>query len=311
MCHGLLVPPVQAWITQGIGRQAASGTRSQVCENSGRHERTLLVTASARYNAALLSRLKPGGSTVKPYPLSFEPIYKPKLWGGSRIFEHFGRAPIGHEPIGESWELVDLEEDASRVLNGPAKGRTLTATGGRVGPRSAGRGRPVRRAIPAADQVPGCPREPQRAGPSRPRRLPAELGGNVRVKHEAWYILDADPGGVIYHGLEPGVSKEQFIEAMTTGRVDGVLRKVARSPRRLLLPAERYAARPWGGRAGGRGPDAVGYHLSDLRLGPGRPEDRQAPASFTSTRRCECIDFDNLRRRRCRSACIWAPPWPR
>ncbi len=60
------------------------------------------------------------------HPLVFEPIYKPKIWGGLRIFTHFGRPTAGFEQIGESWELADLEEDASRVAIGSAAGRTLT-----------------------------------------------------------------------------------------------------------------------------------------------------------------------------------------
>ena len=60
------------------------------------------------------------------HPLIFDPIYKPKMWGGDRIFKHFDRPTIGNEPIGESWELADLEEDASRVVSGPAAGKTLT-----------------------------------------------------------------------------------------------------------------------------------------------------------------------------------------
>ncbi|MDT9151103.1 type I phosphomannose isomerase catalytic subunit, partial [Escherichia coli] len=48
-------------------------------------------------------------------------------------------------------------------------------------------------------------------------------GGSVRVKHEAWYILDTGPDGLIYHGLEPGISAERFREAMRNGQVEGVL----------------------------------------------------------------------------------------
>jgi mannose-6-phosphate isomerase len=48
----------------------------------------------------------------------------------------------------------------------------------------------------------------------------------VRVKHEAWYVLAAEPGGAIYHGLETGVTAERFRKAMLNGEVEGVLRRV-------------------------------------------------------------------------------------
>ena len=58
-------------------------------------------------------------------PLIFEPIYKPKIWGGQRIFSHFGRPRALVEPVGASWELADLEEDQSKVRGGPCRGRGL------------------------------------------------------------------------------------------------------------------------------------------------------------------------------------------
>ncbi len=162
---------------------------------------------------------------MKPYPLSFEPIYKPKLWGGSRILDHFSRAPVGREPIGESWELVDLEEDASRVLSGPAKGRTLSQLVAEWGGDLLGDAELFEGRFPLLIKYLDA-RENLSVQVHPTEKVARELGGNVRVKHEVWYVLDADPGGVIYHGLESGVSKRRFIEAMTSGRVDGVLRKI-------------------------------------------------------------------------------------
>jgi mannose-6-phosphate isomerase len=158
-------------------------------------------------------------------PLIFEPIYKPKLWGGREIFRCFGRTPPGDEPIGESWELVDLEEDASRVAAGPARGRTLTDLVREWGTDLTGRvglfeGRfPLLIKFLDARQSLSVQVHPSEAVARR-------QGGSVRVKHEAWYILDTGPDGLIYHGLEPGISAERFREAMRNGQVEGVLRKV-------------------------------------------------------------------------------------
>ena len=44
-----------------------------------------------------------------PYPLQFEPILKPRPWGGNRLARLGKRVPPG-PAIGESWEIADLPE---------------------------------------------------------------------------------------------------------------------------------------------------------------------------------------------------------
>ncbi len=56
--------------------------------------------------------------------LRFEPEYKNVTWGGWRLTEEFGRA-IPEGPIGESWELVELEGHHSTVQDGPRAGKKL------------------------------------------------------------------------------------------------------------------------------------------------------------------------------------------
>ena len=163
------------------------------------------------------------------HPLIFEPIYKPKIWGGDRIFAYWRRSNPFDEGIGESWELADLEEDQSRVALGPAKGNTITelipAWGrdlmGNVG-LFEGRFPLLIKFLDARESL-SVQVHPNEA-------VARKLGGNVRVKHEAWYILDAGPDGAIYHGLEPGVTAERLRNASLSGEMDGVLRKVDVSP---------------------------------------------------------------------------------
>jgi len=163
------------------------------------------------------------------HPLIFEPIYKPKIWGGDRIFTYWQRSNPFDEAIGESWELADLEEDQSHVAIGPAQGGTITelipAWGqdlmGNVG-LFEGRFPLLIKFLDARESL-SVQVHPNEA-------VARKLGGNVRVKHEAWYILDAEPGGAIYHGLEPGVTAERLRNASLSGEMDGVLRKVDVSP---------------------------------------------------------------------------------
>ena len=55
----------------------------------------------------------------------FEPIYKERIWGGSKIKNFLQREiPLGNH-VGESWEIVDREKDNSVIANSKFKGKTL------------------------------------------------------------------------------------------------------------------------------------------------------------------------------------------
>lgn len=155
----------------------------------------------------------------------FHPIYKPRIWGGDRIFTHFARRPATAEPIGESWELADLEENQSRIRGGPRDGRPL-------GELRAEAGRELLGDVPLFEGrfpllIKFLDAQTRLSVQVHPTEAVArKLGGHVRVKHEAWYVLAAEPDGAIYHGLEPGVTAGVFREAMLSGKVERVLRRV-------------------------------------------------------------------------------------
>src|SRR5205814_10257704 len=58
-------------------------------------------------------------------PLTFQPIFMERIWGGRRLETDFGKKLPAEKQIGESWEIVDREEAQSVVSKGPLKGKTL------------------------------------------------------------------------------------------------------------------------------------------------------------------------------------------
>jgi mannose-6-phosphate isomerase len=162
-------------------------------------------------------------SGVKVYPLKFKPIYKQRIWGGQKLREIFGKDLPPGQRIGESWELADLPEDKSVVVNGELKDLTLAS---------------------AIEQYPvEITGEPYFEGPFpllikfldaqdilsvqvHPDRQTVERLGEGRPKTESWYIISAEPGAVIYKGLKKGVTKSQFAEAIEKGEVADLLAKV-------------------------------------------------------------------------------------
>ena len=59
------------------------------------------------------------------YPLQFHPIFKERLWGGTKLQSVLHKS-ITSNQTGESWELSTVEGDVSRIANGILKGRFIT-----------------------------------------------------------------------------------------------------------------------------------------------------------------------------------------
>src|SRR5262245_63331397 len=63
---------------------------------------------------------------TEPLPVIFEPIFKPRPWGGRTLERLLNKRLPPDGPIGESWELVSLPGDESRVRDGPLAGVLLS-----------------------------------------------------------------------------------------------------------------------------------------------------------------------------------------
>ncbi len=61
---------------------------------------------------------------MKLYPLQFEPIFKERIWGGTKLKTYLNK-PIQSYNTGESWEISTVENDVSIVSNGNFKGKSL------------------------------------------------------------------------------------------------------------------------------------------------------------------------------------------
>lgn len=162
---------------------------------------------------------------LHPYPLIFEPIYKPKIWGGRKLETLAGKRLPPDEPIGESWELADLEDDQSVVANGPAKGKTLSSLVREWGTDLVGRAPLFEGRFPLLIKFLDA-RETLSVQVHPNESMARELGGRVRLKNEAWYVLDAEPDGCIYRGLKPGIHPETFRRAVERGDVEPVLHRI-------------------------------------------------------------------------------------
>lgn len=175
--------------------------------------------------------------TVEPYPLIFRPIFKPKIWGGRRLQSRLTKALSSHEPFGESWEIVDLPADQSTVAVGPLAGKSLAEVCNLWGTELYGRAQLVEGRFPLlikfidATETLSVQVHPDADAVARlvePGASHASNAGAIRIapKHEAWYIIDAEPEAVIYRGLLPGTSRKQLENALADSRIESLLQKV-------------------------------------------------------------------------------------
>jgi mannose-6-phosphate isomerase len=161
-----------------------------------------------------------------PYPMLFEPLLKEKVWGDRRL-ESLGKTLPPGIVIGESWEIADLPESIdkgrSTIANGPLVGRTLheamvehrAAILGTANPGPGG-GFPLLIKYLDAGQNLSVQAHPDEA---YVRGHP-----QTHLKSEAWVVVDAEPGAVIYKGLRPGVTPDRFAEHIRAGTVIDDLR---------------------------------------------------------------------------------------
>ncbi|MCH7591379.1 MAG: class I mannose-6-phosphate isomerase [Planctomycetes bacterium] len=160
------------------------------------------------------------------YPLIFIPIFKPKIWGGRKLETLLDKSLPAGEKIGESWEVADLEDDQSIVANGPVAGRGLGELVKDWGTSLIGRAELFAGRFPLLIKfLDACENLSVQVHPDE--AMAKRLGGRVRVKNEAWYIIDAEPDGFIYRGLRPGADADSLRRAIEDQTVEALLNRIA------------------------------------------------------------------------------------
>ena len=160
---------------------------------------------------------------MKIYPLKFRPLFKERIWGGRKLFEFFGKGLPGDVKIGESWELADLPDDKTLIVNGGFAGKPLEDAIDYFGPLITGDPSyegpfPLLIKILDAQDVLSVQVHPDEETCKR-----TDKGD---PKTECWYIIDAEAGACIYKGLKNGVTREEFAAAIEAGTCAELLEKV-------------------------------------------------------------------------------------
>jgi mannose-6-phosphate isomerase len=156
-----------------------------------------------------------------PYPLRFRPLIKQTIWGGSKLGRLLGKEIGDQEDYAESWELVDHGQDQSVLENGPLAGQTLSDLIRRDPNWVLGEGA-GEDAFPLLLKYLDCNRVLSvQVHPDD--QYAAQMDVPDLGKTEAWYVVDVEPGSVIYAGLKPGVDRVALADAVQAGETEQVL----------------------------------------------------------------------------------------
>ena len=173
------------------------------------------------------------------YPLTFEPRFKERVWGGRSLERLYAKRLPASVPIGESWEIADRPGDESVILSGPLAGRTLrwlmqeqgSDVLGDASPALDGRFPLLCKILDASQRLSLQVHPPERA---------AHLG---EAKTEMWYIAAADPGAELFVGLRAGVTRAAFEGAVANGTVADCFHRIAvQAGDAMFLPSGRVHA---------------------------------------------------------------------
>ena len=150
------------------------------------------------------------------YPLTFQPIFKERVWGGRSLAQLYHKPLPPGPPIGESWEISDRPGDASVIANGPLAGKDLSWLMARHSAELLGRPASPNQRFPLLVKILDA-RDTLSLQVHPPAAKAAELGGEPKT--EIWYIAHAAPGAALYAGLKRGVTRADFERELQAGTV--------------------------------------------------------------------------------------------
>ena len=172
-------------------------------------------------------------------PITFEPVFFERIWGGQRLASHYGKTIPGDRPIGESWEVVDRPEAQSIVKTGPLAGRSLHDLWVNFRAEIFGGTRDAPR-FPILIKLLDC-EEKLSLQVHPPAEAASALDGEPKT--ECWYIADASPEAGLYLGLRTPTTPDGFRDALNNGSAAELVHRLpVKTGDAFLIPSGRIHA---------------------------------------------------------------------
>ena len=174
------------------------------------------------------------------YPLTFETIFKDKIWGGQKIKTVLGKDFSPLPNCGETWEVSDVEGNVSVVKEGSLQGKSLhelveqyqgELVGKHVYEKYGNRFPLLVKFIDANDDL---------SIQVHPNDELARQRNSGFGKTEMWYIIQADEGAKLNSGFNREVTKDEYVKAVADNTIQDLLNIEPAEPGDVFfLPAGR------------------------------------------------------------------------
>jgi mannose-6-phosphate isomerase len=173
-------------------------------------------------------------------PLTFEPIFLERIWGGRRLESLFGKKLPRQRRIGESWEIVDRPEAQSVVAAGPARGKTLHELWTRHRDEVFGASLPESERFPLLLKLLDA-EDKLSLQVHPPPQIAGQLGGESKT--EFWYVARAEPEAELFVGLMKAITRDAFQRALDAGAAADLVHTIhVRAGDAMFLPSGRFHA---------------------------------------------------------------------
>lgn len=159
---------------------------------------------------------------MKLYPLTFNPVYSYRIWGGDKLKTVLNKS-YTQDSIGESWEISDVKDNQTVVNSGNLEGKTLkdlikTYKADFVGQKvydAFGNDFPllikfIDAKTPLSIQV-------------HPSNELAKERHNSFGKNEMWYVMQAEKNAELIVGFNQDLEKDQYINNLENNTLNKIL----------------------------------------------------------------------------------------
>lgn len=174
------------------------------------------------------------------YPLTFQPIFKDKIWGGQKIRTILGKDFRPRPNCGETWEVSGVADNVSVVKDGPLAGQSLAdllhehkgeLVGQHVYDKFGDTFPLLVKFLDANDDL---------SIQVHPNDQLAKKRHNSFGKTEMWYIMQADAGASLNSGFARTVSRDDYVKAVENNTLMEILNIEPAQPGDVFfLPAGR------------------------------------------------------------------------
>ncbi|CAM3168182.1 type I phosphomannose isomerase catalytic subunit [Streptobacillus ratti] len=181
---------------------------------------------------------------MKLYPLKFEKVLIPKVWGGKNLEKKLGIKLPDDRDYGESWEVSSHANGMSIVSNGVLKGKSLQElfeeykgelVGEEIYKNHLDRFPLLIKYLDVNDRL---------SIQVHPSDEVALKKHNELGKYESWYIMYASDDAKLIMGMKPGYDKESFLEKTRKNDFTDMFEEVSVKPGDMIdvIPGTVHAS---------------------------------------------------------------------